>query len=220
MKTVLITGASGGLGLNLVKACLNKGYFVVAQYKSNKKELESINNDNLYLIASDFKEEDSIISLYNELKVKNITVNILINNAGIENTSELKDKNYQTFVDIYKVNTLAPFTLMKLLASQLESVVNISSDNTVNQETLETIEYDISKHGLNVLTKVFAENYPKIHINGILFGWLDTPMNDFPEDIKSKLDFVPMDEAVSTVLSLLDTKESGTIKLVRKWMIF
>ena len=126
MKKVLITGASGGLGLNLVKECLRLGYYVIAQYNKSKNNLEEIDSNNLYLIEANFKEEESVINLVNELKSNNIKVDILINNAGIENTCDIKDKNYQSFIDIYKVNTLAPFTLMKLLASELESVVNIS----------------------------------------------------------------------------------------------
>ena len=216
MKNVLITGASGGLGKNLVQACLDKGYYVIAQYNDNLEYIKEIKNDNLLLIKADFKNEDDVLNIYNELKNKNIKVDVLINNAGIENTCDIDDKNYDSFIDIYKVNTLAPFTLMKLFANDLESVVNISSDNTVDQETMETIEYDISKHGLNVLTKVFSDYYPSIKVNAILFGWLDTPMNDFPDDMKEMLDFVPMEKAISSVVSLIETKESGTIKLVRK----
>ena len=50
MKTILITGANGGIGFATVQLFLENNYKVFAHYNQNKNRLESINNKNLFLI--------------------------------------------------------------------------------------------------------------------------------------------------------------------------
>ena len=96
------------------------------------------------------------------------------------------------------------------------SIVNIASDNIIDAYDIVTLEYDISKAGLHQLTKTFAHYYQKAKINTLCFGWLDTPMNDFPENIKKEIPFVPLNKAVKETIKLLETEENGILKVVKK----
>ncbi|MFR1138707.1 MAG: SDR family NAD(P)-dependent oxidoreductase, partial [Anaerococcus vaginalis] len=88
MKTVLITGASRGIGAAIAKK-LNKSYNLILTYKENKEKalnlLEDLRKENPNVIAvkCDVKNEDEINNLF-DLAEKNFShVDILINNAGI-----------------------------------------------------------------------------------------------------------------------------------------
>ena len=223
MKTVLVTGANGGLGFSLTKYLLEQGYFVVAHYHIHKDLLESLKEKytgSLYLLQGDVSLESDVFRMRAECEAAGIKVDALVNNAAIDSLSELEDKNKESFLRVFDVNTVGPFLMMKAFGSEINercgSIINISSDNTIDYYDMVTLEYDVSKAGLNLMTKNFANYFKQAHVNAILFDWLDTPMNDFTEDEKKYISFVPMEVAVSKIQELIETKESGRLELVKK----
>lgn len=216
MKKVLLTGASGGLGLYLAEALLKNDYFVYLHYCTNATSLLSLKKEypnQCEIVKADFQDFKEVTSFCEFMKKKK--VDILINNAAIEHLSPLNEKDYDTLMKILKVNLVAPFTLMKELIDTVDVVVNISSDNAIDKYDMVTLEYDISKNGLNFLGKEFTREYPYKKINTLCFGWLDTSMNDFPEDIKEKLSFVSLSKATAKVLEYMTTNETGKIEVIR-----
>lgn len=216
MKKALLTGASGGLGLYLAKALLKNDYFVYLHYCTNATSLLSLKKEypnQCEIVKADFQDFKEVTSFCEFMKKKK--VDILINNAAIEHLSPLNEKDYDTLMKILKVNLVAPFTLMKELIDTVDVVVNISSDNAIDKYDMVTLEYDISKNGLNFLGKEFTREYPDKKINTLCFGWLDTSMNDFPEDIKEKLSFVSLSKATAKVLEYMTTNETGKIEVIR-----
>ncbi len=216
MKKVLLTGASGGLGLYLAKALLKNDYFVYLHYCTNATFLLSLKKEypnQCEIVKADFQDFKEVTSFCEFMKKKK--VDILINNAAIEHLSPLNEKDYDTLMRVLKVNLVAPFTLMKELIDTVDVVVNISSDNAIDKYDMVTLEYDISKNSLNFLGKEFTREYPDKKINTLCFGWLDTSMNDFPEDIKEKLSFVSLSKATAKVLEYMTTNETGKIEVIR-----
>lgn len=216
MKKVLLTGASGGLGLYLAKALLKNDYFVYLHYCTNATSLLSLKKEypnQCEIVKADFQDFKEVTSFCEFMKKKK--VDILINNAAIEHLSPLNEKDYDTLMRVLKVNLVAPFTLMKELIDTVDVVVNISSDNAIDKYDMVTLEYDISKNSLNFLGKEFTREYPDKKINTLCFGWLDTSMNDFPEDIKEKLSFVSLSKATAKVLEYMTTNETGKIEVIR-----
>jgi NAD(P)-dependent dehydrogenase (short-subunit alcohol dehydrogenase family) len=216
---VLLTGASSGLGIVLAKRLLDDNHFVVLHYNNHSDEVKNLhvlypNNSMIY--KCDLSSEESIHKMYLDLKDKNI--NCIINNAAIEINTPLEDKSFKSFIDVYKVNLIAPFMIIRYFAPLMHegSIINISSDNAIDSYDEISSEYDCSKASLNLITKMYADKYKNLKVNAICFGWLDTKMNNFDPDIKELIDFVPLDNAVDEVLSLMDTKRSGTIKVVSK----
>ena len=216
MKKVLLTGASGGLGLYLAEVLLKNDYFVYLHYCTNATSLLSLKTEypnQCEIVKADFQDFKEVTSFCEFMKKKK--VDILINNAAIEHLSPLNEKDYDTLMRVLKVNLVAPFTLMKELIDTVDVVVNISSDNAIDKYDMVTLEYDISKNGLNFLGKEFTREYPDKKINTLCFGWLDTSMNDFPEDIKEKLSFVSLSKATAKVLEYMTTNETGKIEVIR-----
>ena len=223
MKKVLVTGSSGGLGFLLAEHLLEKNYFVVLHYFQHKEAVFSLHErypETSICVQADFAKEEDLFKIKKVLEEKEISLDALVNNAGIDHVSDLEEKDKESFLKVFLVNTYAPFLLMKLFGKEIEEkkghIVNISSDNTIDKMDVRTMEYDASKSALNILTKDYSLAYPDAHVNALLFGWLDTNMNQIPLDIKPFLEFVPLERAVLEIEEMLHTNETGKMKVVRK----
>lgn len=215
MKYVLLTGASGGLGIHLSKYLLDQGYYVIMLYHTNKDKVEELHNTypNSMIYKIDLTNDIEIDQLKDYLAQNNINIDILINNAAIDHTSDVKDKTKETFFNVFELNTYVPFKLMETI--EYKTCINISSDNTIDAYDEVSMEYDISKVGLNLLSKIYRKRYPERIYNTIAFGWLDTKMNNIPEEVKNSINFVSFDEACNSIVDLFD-KQYDEIIVVRK----
>lgn len=223
MKTVFVTGANGGLGYVLTKTLLERGYFVVANFHFHKNFLLQLEQDyphSLMLLQGDVSKEKDVLRMQRECEASGIKIDVLVNNAAIDKVSELEEKSKESFVQVFEVNTIGPFLMMKIFGSEINkrcgSIINISSDNTMDYYDMVSLEYDVSKVGLNFMTKTFANYFKQAHVNAILFGWLDTPMNELNESEKKLLSFVPMKRAVDKIIEMMETKETGRLELMRE----
>ncbi|WP_369715375.1 SDR family NAD(P)-dependent oxidoreductase [Leptotrichia sp. HSP-536] len=111
MKTVLITGASSGIGYELAKVYAenNNNLILVARRKDRleklKKEILEKNNSkiNVLILEKDLGKANASFELYQEVKKHNIDVDVLINNAGIGIHGEFSKI---LWADMYKNNSL------------------------------------------------------------------------------------------------------------------
>ena len=87
-KTVLITGASGGIGLELARLFARDGYTLILIARSRNKledlaeQFQSEYNIKVFIVVKDLARLDSAQELFNEIQKQDIVVDILINNAG------------------------------------------------------------------------------------------------------------------------------------------
>ena len=194
MKTVLITGASGGLGIEIVKQYMDNKHNIIMLYNNNRENIDKLSteldkkNISYMTIKCDLKKEDEIDNMLNIIYKKYNNIDILINNAALEINCELKDKTKEQFLDVLSVNLLAPFLLSKKIGLKMKEnkygkIINISSDNAIDKYDPLTLEYDASKAALISLTNNFAKELaPYVYVNAIAPGWILTPeikkMND------------------------------------------
>jgi NAD(P)-dependent dehydrogenase (short-subunit alcohol dehydrogenase family) len=184
--TVLITGANRGLGLEFVRQYAIDNYEVIAcSRKINKK-------DDLHKLQVKFKN----ISIY-KLDVANFSsidqfakslkspIDILINNAGVYPDSSIDHINYDTWLEAFKINTLAAFKMTKaflphLKKSHLKKVASLTSkmgsidDNSGGSEYL----YRSSKTALNMVMKSLSIDLKPYDLALITLhpGWVRTDM--------------------------------------------
>jgi NAD(P)-dependent dehydrogenase (short-subunit alcohol dehydrogenase family) len=120
MKTILITGANRGLGLEFVRQFLARGDKVVACCRTPNKaaELQALNNDGLDILPLDISNEESIRSLPGSLSgvLTERKIAIFINNAGVYGqTQTLDEADTEEWLQVFRVNTIAPFLLTRAL---------------------------------------------------------------------------------------------------------
>lgn len=137
-KYVLITGGSGGIGLEFAKLYAKDkcNLILVARNASKleeiKKEMENTYNIEVITYSFDLTNEENIDALYNDLKAKNINIDILINNAGFAYHSFYVESDYSRQKDLVQLNILTLMKMSYLFGNDMKnrksgSVLNIAS---------------------------------------------------------------------------------------------
>lgn len=226
MKTILITGANRGIGLELTEQYLKDGWQVLACCRDPQKanelmQLEKNASDQLKIFELDVSDEKSIQKLSE--KLANEKIDILFNNAGIladpRPTTEFFQQQIgsvtqQMLMESFKINTAGPLLLAQALLKQVERsdlkiIVNMSS--TLGSITLNEdgcyYAYRISKVALNAVTKNLAVELrdKKIIIISMHPGWVITDMGGENAEITTEQSAVGMKH----VLANLTLKDSG-----------
>ena len=221
MKKVLITGGTRGLGKDIAKIFAENGYEIYLNYFNNddealktKKEILAEYQVEVKLLKGDISKEEVI----NSFKINNLDV--LVCNAGIDNVCDIEDKTYESFKRVIEVNLLSNFLLTQKFGLEMESnghgtIIYINSDNVIDSNDFVTLEYDVSKAGLLMLAKDYAKYFKNVKIHTIAPGWMDTKMNDIPDEVKDEFSFVPTTEVAKLVLKQVNVKESGNVEVIR-----
>ena len=134
-KKVIVTGGSRGIGAGIVKRLFNEGAeIIIADIKEDlaAKLMESLDSEKINFVHTDLSKEEEIINLIDFAKNKWGALDILINNAGIEDGFMLSDQSYEKYRKTMRVNLDAPFLCSKyalplLEKSQLGRIIMISS---------------------------------------------------------------------------------------------
>lgn len=154
-----ITGASSGIGREMVKVLAQKGYDLIITArdeeklfevrneilgnfvfkKSDEDRSEGIKREiNIKILTADLTKEKEVLELYNKIKKENIDV--FINNAGFGTTGEFWKTDLETELDIVKVNDIAMHILFKLI---LKDMIESKRDKRINKhEENETLFYE------------------------------------------------------------------------------
>jgi len=180
-KTILVTGASSGIGRAIAIECSKSGAKVILTGR-NRSRLESTLND-LYghdhiSIAADLTISNELISMVDQIP----EIDGLVNNAGISKRLLVKDITSEALESVIQTNFSSPVILTRLLLKKRRfkkgaSVVFISSRGS-DRPTIGNSMYSASKGAINSFVKVMAlELAPKnIKVNCILPGMVWTPL--------------------------------------------
>lgn len=118
MKTAIVTGASKGVGLATVKLLLDNNYKVIAVSR-NLSELKKIDNNNLECYQLDITDSHAIEQFYE--KYKDITLDLLVNNAGGgSNPQPIINETPENFRRAYDINVTGPMYLSRLFVPALK----------------------------------------------------------------------------------------------------
>lgn len=137
-KTVLITGASGGLGLEFARIYAREGFDLVVVARSEgklyklKSELETQYDCRVWVLAQDLSQPDAAYEVFNYTLEKNITIDALVNNAGFGDFGNFWEVDAQRQTDLLQVNIMTLVQLTRyFLPGMVErrhgSVLNLSS---------------------------------------------------------------------------------------------
>lgn len=194
MKTVFVTGASGGIGEAIAKKFAENGYFVGVGYNTNREKAENLAKEiDGVAVKADVSDEKSVSAAMNDFLLRAGRLDVLVNSAGIAlPIKTLLDTTSKEFDKAFSVNVKGVYNCCKAaIPAMLDgggSIINISSMWGVTGGSCEAI-YSASKAAVIGFTKALAKEYAAagITINCVAPGYIDTPMNDNLSDENKKL---------------------------------
>ena len=196
METVLITGASSGIGREFSKLFAEKGYNLVITARREER-LTLIKNmypdSNIEIIVCDLGSETGAGDLYNEVKKRNIKIDILINNAGlglfgeffetdIEKEKKIIDLNVKALVELSK------YFLQEMLERNSGKILNVASIAAFQPGPYMSVYYASKSFVLSFSEAVRNEvRKTGINISVLCPGPVETEFEKSSELTKSKL---------------------------------
>ena len=179
-KTILITGASNGIGFEIAKTAASLGHKVIAISRDITNLKPLINVDSY---SVDITNDDLIESFVKKLIQKKIKLDILINNAGLLVNMPFEETSIKTFKNVYNVNVFGVVSVIRMclpIMNKKSHVLNISSMGGVqgSPKFPGLSAYSSSKGALITLTELLAEEYNETgpSFNVLALGAVQTEM--------------------------------------------
>jgi len=183
MPTVLITGASRGLGLEFTRQYAADGWQVIACCRNPDKAeaLKKIKGD-VTIERLDVVDEKHLQDLAGRLKGR--AIDLLINNAGIYGPRNGQNDT-KSWLEVFNVNAIAPYRIVEALAplvakSKHKTIVNITSQmgSVGSTSSADSPIYRSSKAALNMVMKGLSHALKADGVTVVLFhpGWVKTDM--------------------------------------------
>ena len=188
-KVAIVTGGSRGIGKAIVEALARKNIKVVANYnqseekaKKLKEELEK-ENISIDIFKADVSKREQVKEMVDYTINKYGKIDILINNAGINQEKMFQDITDEDWDNIIKVNLYSVFcttqeVVQYMINQKKGCIINLSSIYGINGGSCAVV-YSATKAGIDGMTKALAKELgpSDIRVNSIAPGYIDTDMN-------------------------------------------
>lgn len=229
MKTVVVTGASKGIGRAVAKEFANNGYNVVICYNKSVSDAQQLLNEvsqttRAIAVKVDVSNEDDVKNMVEITKKTFGNIDVLVNCAGVSDTRLLIDSTKEDYDFVFDTNMRGTYNTCKLvgremLSNQSGKIINISSIWGLRGGSCESV-YSASKGAIIAFTKALAKELGPngINVNVVAPGFIQTDMTkNVTEEIRqeimdnSALGRLGTPEDVAGVISFLASEKSEFI---------
>ncbi|MBD2754488.1 glucose 1-dehydrogenase [Spirosoma validum] len=216
-QIALITGASSGIGAGVAKALATAGAKVVVNYPnpSSQSAAEGVlqeitDTGGLGMIAQcDVSKEDEVANMFADVVAKYGTVDILINNAGLQRDAKFDEMTLEQWNTVINVNLTGQFlcaraAIREFLRRGPKPEVSMATGKIICMSSVHElipwaghVNYATSKGGIKMLMQSLAQEYGdrKIRVNSICPGAIQTPINraawETPQALNSLMTLIP-----------------------------
>lgn len=182
MKTIIITGASRGIGLATAQIFLSEGWRVIGT--STSGEVTAINHPNFSAHKLDLTNPASIQEFAWEITRDMIKIDVLVNNAGIAPDGLTPGIDLEKIRATFEVNVFGTLDLTDRLLGFLNPgghIINVSSrygSQAFGIDDENSLGYRMSKVSLNMATRYLADYLKsrEIKVSALHPGWVQTDM--------------------------------------------
>lgn len=214
-QIALVTGASSGIGAGVAKALAAEGASVVVNYSSSPEKAEKVldeikrNGGNGFTVKADVSKENEVVAMFERTIREYGTIDILINNAGLQKDNVFHEMSLEEWNRVIGVNLTGQFLCAReaikeflrrgVVPSRSKAAGKIICMSSVHEVIpwAGHTNYAASKGGVMMLMKSIAQEYApkKIRVNSIGPGAIRTPINhaawQTPESYNKLLKLIP-----------------------------
>lgn len=229
-KTVLVTGASRGIGKAIALKFAQEGYDVIINSSKSFNDLlntaEEIReyNVNCMPVMADVSNYTSVKNMFEEISLLFNHIDIVINNAGVSSVGLFTDLTEDTWdyvinSNLKSVYNICHFSVPNMIRNKSGKIINISSIWGITGASCE-VAYSASKGGINAFSKALAKELgpSNISVNAIACGVINTSMNTWlnEEETEELISEIPMNrigraEEVANLAYYLASDQSSYI---------
>lgn len=200
-KNAIITGANRGIGTSLVESFTANGYNVWAcarkhniEFEAWLSELAAKNGVWIKPVYFEMADVDAIERGIQTIVDENLSINVLVNNAGVSTVRLLSMSKVDDIIELFNVNY---FAMLRIIQKVSKKMSRQKSGVIINMGSLAGIEpqagkiaYGSSKAAVMIMTKCLAKELGPlgIRVNAIAPGPIDTEMiHQYKDDMLEKL---------------------------------
>ena len=236
-KTVLITGASRGIGAATALLAAKEGYAVAVNYASNSLAADEVVRQIRALggqamaVQADVASEAQVLAMFEKIDARFGRLTALVNNAGVvDQTSRVDDMTHERIKRMFEVNVFGSFLCAREAVKRMSTrypggvggaIVNVSSAAARLGAPGQYVDYAAAKGAIDTFTIGLAKEVASegIRVNAVRPGIIETDIHasgGLPNRVRDLAPLVPMQRAGSahevaeSIIWLLSEKASYT----------
>lgn len=215
-QVAIVTGSSRGIGRGIAVALAERGWTVVINYRNNQKaaieakSLVEAAGGRGFIVQADVSRRGDLETLVDAALAEFGRIDLLVNNAGVgpRKRVDMLQVGEESYDEVMHINLKGPFFLSQRVANEMirllneevltaPKIVNISSISAYTSSPARA-EYCISKAGMSIMTKLFADRLAEYGINvyEIRPGIIKT---DLTSVVKEKYDRLILEEGLTPI---------------------
>ena len=205
-RTAVVTGAASGIGLAVAESLAGAGYRVVMADVNQEAGRREADRLGAHFVHADLTDRAACKSLIDTAVSTYGSVDVLVNNAGIQHVSPVEDFPEDKWDFMIRLMLTAPFLLTRYAWPHMKQVgwgrvINISSVHGLRASEFKSA-YISAKHGMLGLTKTTAlEGGPHgITVNAICPAYVRTPLVDNQIDAQAATHGIPREDVINTIM--------------------
>jgi 3-oxoacyl-[acyl-carrier protein] reductase len=229
-QTVLITGASKGIGAAVAQRFATVGMNVVIHYNQAHEAANEVarscmvHDSKVLTISADVRSKEQLLRMQEKLDKHDMLPDILVNNAGVSHYGMLADVTEEQWDQVMNVNLKGTFLTSQIFMERMVQhkygrIINVSSIWGISGASCE-VAYSTTKGGINTFTKALAKELApsNVTVNAVAPGAVDTAMmNNFAaEEVAAMQSEIPagrfaMPDEIASLVYFLALPESSYI---------
>lgn len=218
-KVVLVTGASSGIGKEIAKLFLAKGYALILSGRNEKGLEEFKNNANVHIVLGDITDTSVRESLVQKVKEQG-RLDILINNAGISSIQPFEENTEEELNQLLQTNLKVPILLTQklypLMRSQGSGTIIFTNSAAGKQGYPNHTLYSTTKFGLNGFAQSLRLEAKKhgIRVISIFPGGVKTHLYDTVKEKPNVEEYMSAGKVAELIVYAAETEDISPDELV------
>ncbi len=233
-KTAIVTGSTSGIGQGMARALAKQGANIMlnglgdaAQIEKDRAAMEKETGSKILFNGADMTKPDQIEALIKETKSKFGSVDIIVNNAGIQHVAPVEEFPPEKWDLIIAINLTSAFHMTRHAVPLMKEagwgrIINLASAHALVASPFKSA-YVAAKHGLAGFTKTIALEVAEnnITVNAICPGYVKTPLVEGQiADTAKARNMTPEQVVKDVILGAQPTKKFTTVEQIGDMAVF